>query len=153
MIKRENDGFWIDMQEVVAASHAEIMGCFATADGLRRWFPVNARIDPRPGGEIVLGWDDQFKHTTTIVIVEFDPAGRLVRDGYAAESEPHPRLNWTTSTDLDEGTLIRLEQGPFSDDVESLVRMAEEAGSWRWHLCNLRSVLEVQHDMRRLRPL
>jgi hypothetical protein len=34
-----------------------------------------------------------------------------------------------------------------------MVNMAEEAQIWRWHLCNLRTALEVGHDMRKVRPL
>ena len=46
-----------------------------------------------------------------------------------------------------------MRQGPFLEEVESLVDMAAEAESWRWRLCNLRSVLEVALDMRKVRPL
>ena len=42
---------------------------------------------------------------------------------------------------------------PFKDDVESLIALGNEAESWRWQLCNLRSVLESKHDMRKVRPL
>jgi hypothetical protein len=46
-----------------------------------------------------------------------------------------------------------MRQGPFKDDPDSLMAMAEEAESWRWQLCNLRGVLEAKHDMRVVRPL
>ena len=51
------------------------------------------------------------------------------------------------------GSKVTLEQGPFADTVESLLAMADEAESWRWQLCNLRSVLEASVDMRKHRPL
>jgi hypothetical protein len=31
--------------------------------------------------------------------------------------------------------------------------MAEDAESWRWYLCNMRTVLEARVDMRAERPL
>jgi hypothetical protein len=34
-----------------------------------------------------------------------------------------------------------------------MISMADGAESWRWYLCNLRSVLESRHDMRAVRPL
>jgi len=153
MIKHDTDGYWIDMQEVIAAPHADVMSCFATAEGLCRWLPVSAQIEPRAGGEIVLGWDSAFTHTTTIIIVEFDLNGTIVWDWYAAANEPHARMYWKIDTDLHDGTIVHLRQGPFAEDPETLIAMAEEAASWRWQLCNLRSVLEVHHDMRRSRPL
>ena len=51
------------------------------------------------------------------------------------------------------GSRVLLRHGPFRDDVESLLTMADSAESWRWYLCNLRSVLETKHDMRAVRPL
>ena len=53
----------------------------------------------------------------------------------------------------EEGSQVQLRQGPFREDVDSLITMAQEVAYWRWYLCNLRSVLESSHDMRKVRPL
>jgi hypothetical protein len=57
----------------------------------------------------------------------------------------------TPSTE--DGSLVVLRMGPFAEDPESLIAMAEDAESWRWYLCNMRTVLEARVDMRAERPL
>ena len=51
------------------------------------------------------------------------------------------------------GARVILRHGPFPADADALIFMADSAESWRWYLCNLRSVLEQKHDMRAVRPL
>ena len=36
--------------------------------------------------------------------------------------------------------------------TESLLVMAQEAQTWRWYLCNMRSSYEVKNDMRKVKP-
>jgi hypothetical protein len=43
--------------------------------------------------------------------------------------------------------------GPIGTGPEALMAMAEDAESWRWYLCNLRTVFEARVDMRTVRPL
>jgi uncharacterized protein YndB with AHSA1/START domain len=153
MIKREDDGIWVILRETIACHHDEVFHCLTTSDGLKRWFPVAAEVDLRPGGQIVLGWDADFLRTTTVAILDYDPGGRVVWDWQAAHEDTHAPVYWAVLPSVEDGAKVTLRQGPFRPDVESLIAMAEEAESWRWHLCNLRSVLESKHDMRRLRPL
>jgi hypothetical protein len=51
------------------------------------------------------------------------------------------------------GARVIVRHGPFHDDPETALTVADSAESWRWYLCNLRSVLEAKHDMRAVRPL
>lgn len=153
MIKQEDDGIWVVLHETIAAHHDELFTCLTTAGGLSRWFPVAAKVDLRQGGEIVLSWDKDFGRTTTIAILDYDPAGRIAWDWQVSHTDTHAPVYWTVEPSVEEGSRIELRQGPFHDDVESLIEMAEEAQSWRWRLCNLRSVLEVALDMRKHRPL
>jgi hypothetical protein len=48
---------------------------------------------------------------------------------------------------------VIVRHGPFPDDADTMLTVADSAESWRWYLCNLRSVLEAKHDMRAVRPL
>ncbi len=153
MIKREDDGIWVTLRETIACHHEEVFACLTTAEGLSRWFPVAARIDLRAGGQIVLGWDSAFRRTTTVAILDYDAGGRVVWDWYASHYETRAPLYWTVEPRVEEGSGIELLQGPFKEDVDSLIAMAEEAESWRWQICNLRAVLEVSLDMRKHRPL
>ncbi len=153
MVKREKDGVWAVLEETIAAHHDEVFGCLTTADGLSRWFPVAAKVDLRVGGMIVLGWDKDFTRTTTIAILDYDAAGRITWDWHAGHHENRAPLYWKVEPSVEQGSRVELRQGPFNEEVESLITMVEEAESWRWRLCNLRSALEVAHDMRKVRPL
>lgn len=153
MIKREDDGVWIVLDETIACHHDELFACLTTPEGLSRWFPAAARVDLRTGGQIVLSWDKDFTRTTTIAILGYNPEGRVTWDWQVAHNDTHAPVYWHVQPDLDEGCVIQMRQGPFREDVESLLDMAQEVESWRWRLCNLRSVLEVAVDMRSDRPL
>ena len=153
MIKREPDGLWIELQETIASHHDEVFMLLTTAGGLTRWVPVAAKVDLRPGGKIVLSWDANFTRTTTVAILDYDAEGLIVWDWQAAHSEQHAPVYWMVQPDVEQGSRVQIRQGPFNEDVDSLITMAEEAASWRWQLCNLRSVLESSHDMRKVRPL
>ena len=153
MIKREEDGVWIELTETIAAHHDLVFDCLTTADGLTRWFPVAARVELRKGGLVVLSWNKDFTRTTTIAILDYDTNGRITWDWHAGSLDTHSPLYWKVEPDVEQGSVVTVRQGPFGEDVESLLAMAEEAESWRWRLCNLRSSLEVEHDMRKIRPL
>jgi uncharacterized protein YndB with AHSA1/START domain len=153
MIRKEDDGIWVTLREVVAMHHDEVFACLTTAEGLSRWFPVDAEIDLQQGGEIVFFWDLQRTKKSTVAILDYDPEGKIVWDWYADYNDMHAPVYWTITPSVEKGSRIELRQGPFMEDIESLLAMAEEAESWRWQLCNLRSVLEVKHDMRAVRPL
>jgi uncharacterized protein YndB with AHSA1/START domain len=153
MIKREDDGVWIILHETIAAHYEEVFACLTTPAGLSRWFPVAAKVDLKAGGEIVLGWNEDFSRKTTIDILDYDAGGRIVWNWHAAQYEFLAPVHWQVEPDVEQGCKVTLRQGPFPANVESLVAMADEAESWRWQLCNLRSVLEASVDMRKHRPL
>ena len=153
MISREPDGIWLILKEVIALHHEEVFACLTTEGGLMRWFAVNAAVDLRIGGNIRFGWDRGFSKTTTITILDYDAGGRIVWDWYASWDDTHAPVYWTVTPVVEEGSKVILKQGPFGESTEELLALAEEAESWRWNLCNLRSVLEAKHDMRRVRPL
>jgi uncharacterized protein YndB with AHSA1/START domain len=153
MIKREDDGLWIVLEEKITVDPEVVWGCLTTASGLARWFPVAARIDLRTGGTIVLGWDERFRHTSTVAILDYDAGGTVVWDWQASVHERHAPVYWSVDRSVEEGAIVRFRQGPFANDEDSLIAMAEEATSWQWRLCNLRSTLEAKLDMRKVRPL
>jgi len=153
MIRQEEDGLWLVLEETVAVHHDELYDALRTADGLTQWFPIAAEIDPRTGGVLVLGWDADFQRKTTVAILDYDPEGRMTWDWYPGVGDVHAPIYWVVTPSVEEGASISFRQGPFRDDRDALILMADEAASWQWSLCNLRSVLEVKHDMRKVRPL
>lgn len=153
MIKREDDGLWIVIRETISSHHEDVFACLTTPEGLSRWFPLDARVDLRAGGQIVLGWDKDFRRTTTVAILDYDTGGRVVWDWQAAHLDIHAPVYWDIKPSLEKGAVLTMRQGPFRENTESLIAMAEEAQDWQWQVCNLRGVLEVKHDMRLVRPL
>jgi uncharacterized protein YndB with AHSA1/START domain len=153
MIKREDDGLWLRLEESIAAHHEEVFVCFTTEGGLSRWFPVAAKLDLRQGGQVTFCWDAKCKKTTTVAILDYDAGGYVVWDWYAHHHDTHAPVYWTVVPSVEEGSRVELRQGPFREDLDAVMALAAEAAHWQWYLCNLRGVLEVGHDMRKVRPL
>lgn len=153
MVREEEDGLWLVLEETIAFHPEEVFALLTTSGGLTRWFPVAARIDCRTGGEIVLGWDEKFSRRTTVAILEFDEGGRITWDWQPSTGDMHAPVYWSVEPVTEEGARVTLRQGPFRDQREALIALADEASTWRWHLCNMRSVMEARLDMRKVRPL
>lgn len=112
-----------------------------------------------------IAWDRAWNHTTEILILEHDITA--VADGCARikfEWFPSPVDDTPVPIEIvvaplaergdgTAGARVILRHGPFADETDNLLFMADSAESWRWYLCNLRSVLEAKHDMRAVRPL
>ncbi|MGA1225170.1 MAG: SRPBCC family protein [Phycisphaerales bacterium] len=178
MVGREHDGIWVTLKETIHAAPPEVALCVTSASGLTRWIAVDCEFDgrddeeetePRTGDEpptrLAISWDRQWKHTTEVRILELDDARAL--DGFARirfEWFPSPIDDTPVpveisvsplpeSADGTGGARVILRHGPFPGNPDALIFMADSAESWRWYLCNLRSVLEQKHDMRSVRPL
>jgi len=112
-----------------------------------------------------IAWDRAWNHTTETLILEHDIAA--LADGCARikfEWFPSPVDDTPVPIEIvvaplaergdgTAGARVILRHGPFAEDTDNLLFMADSAESWRWYLCNLRSVLEAKHDMRAVRPL
>ena len=153
MIKHEDDGIWVELEESIGVHHEEVFAAITTASGLMRWLAVSATVDLRQGGLIVLGWDPNLTRTSTIAILDYDAGGRIVWDWCTATGEVHAPVYWTVEPSVEDGAKVTLRQGPFATDLDSLLVMAQEAQMWRWYLCNMRSCYEVKNDMRKVKPL
>ncbi|MCP3902144.1 MAG: SRPBCC domain-containing protein [Planctomycetes bacterium] len=153
MITREDDGVWVELEETISIHHDQTFTALTTVGGLTRWFCVSATVDLRQGGLIVFGWDPEMTRTSTVAILEYDPGGRIVWDWYANHGDMHAPVYWAVEPSVEDGSRVRLRQGPFKDDGEALMVMANEAQMWRWYLCNMRSCFEAKLDMRKVKPL
>jgi len=127
MIRETDEGYWIEHEQLIAAHHDEVFSCLTTNDGLSRWFPLAASVELRQGGLIKLSWDPGFSRTTSIAILDYDAAGSIVWDWQVARSDAHAPLYWLVRPVLEKGSRLGLRQGPFREDDESLIAMAEEA--------------------------
>ena len=153
MVTREDDGIWVTLEETIAVHHEEVFAMLTTEVGLTRWFCLSADIDCRAGGTIAFGWDENLERRSTVAILEYDPEGRITWDWYAGKDDRHAPVYWVIEPNVERGSIVKLRQGPFAADIDSLMSLANEAQMWRWYLCNMRSALEAKHDMRKVRPL
>ncbi len=155
MVRREVGGVWVTLKETIAASPDEVLECLTTPEGLTRWLAVGASFEPHAGGKLTLAWDREATHMLETTIHEYDiAAGRVSWVWYPAPLEDWTvKLEFIVDRHIEEGARIIVRLGPFSESTESLLAAADAAESWRWYLCNLRSVLESKHDMRAVRPL
>lgn len=153
MVIQEATGVFTVLHESIAAHPEEIFAALTTETGLIRWFPVAAEVDLRTGGSITLGWDRKFKRKLTIGIDAFDPGGKITWKWPSRLHDDHVRMEWTVTPSVEKGSEVVLRMGPIATSTDSLMAMAEDAESWRWYLCNLRTVYEAKVDMRTVRPL
>ncbi|MEM7228293.1 MAG: SRPBCC domain-containing protein [Planctomycetota bacterium] len=153
MIRQEEDGLWLELTETIRAHHEEIFGALSTATGLTQWYPVAAKVDARPGGTIVFGWDGEFSRKTTVAVLEYDAGGTITWDWHPGVADMHAPIYWSVEPSVEDGCKVTFRQGPFRDDRDALLTLGNEASTWRWHMCNMRSVFEARHDMRKVRPI
>ncbi len=153
MVLQDEKGVWTVLHESIAAHPEEIFAALTTEAGLIRWFPVAAEVDLRNGGTITLGWDRKFKRKLTIGIESFDAGGKIVWRWPSRLHDAIVRLEWTVSPSVEKGSEVVLRLGPIEPSTDALMAMADDAESWRWYLCNLRTVYEARVDMRAVRPL
>ena len=153
------------LKDTIHASPADVASCIATAGGFCRWLAVACEFEGGAGSTLSISWDRTWDHSAELKVLEHDTD--LALEGSARirfEWFPNPiddiavlvDLAVTPLVDSGDGTAgarVILRHGPFSDDADALIFMADSAESWRWYLCNLRSVLETKHDMRAVRPL
>lgn len=165
MVGREEDGVWITLKEEIHASPEEVASCIASASGLCRWLSVGAEYPQQTGGSLQLAWDREWNRTTEVRVLDYecdelsDGRARVKWDWYPSPlDEASVPVEIAVSPLRDRGgdtggARVIIRHGPFRDDPETLLTVADSAESWRWYLCNLRSVLETKHDMRAVRPL
>ncbi|MBX3355190.1 MAG: SRPBCC domain-containing protein [Phycisphaeraceae bacterium] len=153
MVRLENDGVWVTLKETIAAHHEEVFACLTTEAGLIRWFPVACQVELRTGGQMKLAFDAKFRRPLTIPILEYHEDGRVSWGWYPGIGDEMVPIHWTVTPEVEQGARVIHRHGPFRNDTEHLIELANDAESWRWYMCNLRTVLEARVDMRHERPL
>jgi len=106
----------------VAAPREEVFRSLTTADGLQRWLARRADAEARPGGEVVLEWDDQSTSRGHVAVCDPDVFVVMTWEG----ERPSLVAIALSSGDEDpalprsgESTEVRLEHRLFAPDPES----------------------------------
>jgi len=129
----------------IAASPRAVWTAVTTGEGLASWWVDEARVDPRPGGRVVVSWTDEsgaaveawgMFHTfrpTSQAEISFDRVGQSPLRGC--------RLSFQVARDGEETRLsVLLAGGEILEDAASREAMDQ---SWRRDLKALQSLLDA----------
>jgi uncharacterized protein YndB with AHSA1/START domain len=131
----------IEQELLIAADPDAVWKALTEGDEIMRWFAIDARSDPRPGGVVQLRWNENNAYEDC-EIVEWDPQSRLT-------------LTWRTSIDPDRnlplefrlqrtdgGTLLRMVHSGFLTDASWDDEFDSHARGWNYELRSLKYYLE-----------
>lgn len=131
------------------ATPEEVWSALTNADELVRWFPVQARVTPGPGGTMFWGWDDQFSWESTIEV--WEPAKRLVltEDRRATDVKgaalggPSHKIAMEFTLETHAGrTRLRLVHSGFGSGAGWDDELDAISGGWQFELRGLAFYLE-----------
>ncbi len=123
----------------VAAPPDVVWRALVDAEELRRWFPVDAKVEPGPGGSVWMSWGPGSEGSARIEIWEPDRRLALV-ESYGG----NPPVGVTVEYQLEGtggSTVLRLVQSGFGGgDWEAQYDSLD--GGWTYFLFNLKHYLE-----------
>lgn len=132
----------------VSASPEEVWEAIATADGLVRWFPIEARVKPGVGGHLFTSWRNEYQWECPITI--WEPPTRL-RNLWGSAETPEPEqmgVDWFISREGNE-TVIRLVHFGIGYGAEWDSVYDGLSRGWDFELENLRRALDEHPDRER----
>ena len=134
---------------VVRAAADKVFDAIATAEGLDGWFTTGTELDPKPGGTLVLRWQDwgvnKFTGAMNGDVVEIRKPDRF------AFRWPVDSGGYMTTVTIDieahdEGSLVRLVEGIYEDDDVGTQDMLNRATGWAEALTLMK--FWVEHGLR-----
>ena len=124
----------IQAETTVHAPVEAVWDAIATAEGLKRWFPVDARVEPGVGGSIWYSWGPGACEGAAKIIA-WDPPRRLKveYDGMFDD--------WTLAP-AGSVTGVRVVTAGFADSDAGREQAARVERGWRFELAGLRHAIE-----------
>ena len=128
----------------LAASRDAVWEALTTEAGLRRWFAPEAKVDLRPGGEVVWAWGDLHRWAQRIEVVEPGTRLRTRYDSAVDDGEGGKRPLYVDFLLQGEGgsTTLRLVQSGFGPEADFDDEYDGISRGWPVELANLRYALE-----------
>ena len=138
----------IERETVIHAPVERVWELITDAEHVGRWFgDAGAEIDLRPGGEMVIRWNDH--GTSRARVVDVDPVTRFsyrwapFKDPAGEEpAEGNSTLVEFTLAPAEDGTLLRVVESGFASlatsDEQREKNHASNTGGWRQELDELR---------------
>ena len=149
MMKSTSTHRLFQMSIDIEATPEEVWKALTDAGELTRWFPLQARVTPGPGGRVFWGWDDHWAWESHIDTWEPNKRLTLVenRPAFDVKGNPLPgparRLAMEFSIERDGArTTVRLVHSGFGDDASWDDELDSVGAGWRFELRGLRHYLE-----------
>lgn len=135
--------FSLDRDIVIAASRETVFRYFTDSERWARWWGAGSRIDPRPGGDLLIRYPDG--STARGTVIEIDPPARIAFTyGYDRPDAPIPpggsRVTITVS-DVASGVRVRLHH-----EVADAAVRDDHVGGWRHQMGVFANVVMTEHD-------
>lgn len=124
----------------IAAPIERVWRALTEAEELRRWFPLDARVEPGQGGSIWMSWQNEYEGT--IKILEWSPPHHL-RTTWGPEDADG--LAQTTDFDLEsqgDRTILKVITSGFPTDPTWDDWVEGTDLGWRFELSSLKHYLE-----------
>ena len=138
------------LEREVSAPPETVWQALTTADGLRQWFPLDARVEPGEGGSIWLSWGPGCDGEAPIHI--WDPPSHFGWTESYGEDESGRPIKVAVDFHLegrDGTTVVRLVQSGFSasEDWDEMYDALKDG--WTYFLFNLAYYFLKHRDQRR----
>ena len=139
-----NSSTWLEIMQPFEDVDPESLLCwFLEPEKIARWWGPQATIDARPGGEWTIHFP-QMNSTLTGEIAQLEPQRLTVSRAFTTEPELPARIIIVTTQRDDNGSLLRIVQGPYRQS-ESLPHedsdRAAHLEGWEFFLGRLASVV------------
>lgn len=145
----------ITKEVLIDAPVEAIWEALTTAEGLKRWFPIDARIEPHEGGQVFLSWGPNCEGTGRVAIADPHRRFQWAEPGVPGPGEPFDpnaltgMVEWTLEARGGK-TLLRLVQSGISAEDWAGEYFESVNYGWGFMLANLRLYLERHRGKPRL---
>ena len=139
----------IDLSIEIDAPPEAVWRAISTGEELRRWFPLNAEIEPGVGGTVTIDWGPDIRGTGDIEAWEeghrlryVERPGEETPEDAAVEGEAVRVAVEYTLEGSGGRTLLRMVNSGFSADDDWAEYLDTLDSGWRYFLYNLKHYLE-----------
>jgi len=130
----------------INAPVADVFACFASLEGMKRWFIIDGVLEPHVGGRFQMIWDAEQRMEGRVTIFEPDKC-------FAFQWVEETIFTNTTATftfeSLPDGrTQVTCTDGEFPEDLRAAKSYADVSEGWATCLMILKGVLQYGVDLR-----